>query len=74
MAGRGIKMERICTSSSTSSYPIEKVRYFPYPYQYIVNAGILRQNGDGFGQYPWVRIYLSFLNTMHSYKEYLLSI
>jgi len=37
MAGTGI-MAGICTS--------------PYPYPYPVNAGILRQNGDGFGQYP----------------------
>jgi len=40
-------MTRICTSS----YPIEKVGDSSYPYPYPVNAGILRQNGDGFGQY-----------------------
>jgi len=32
-----------------------------YPYPYLVNAGISRQNGDGFGQYPWGRVYLPSL-------------
>jgi len=35
----------IYSSSSPSPYPIEKIGDFPYP----VNAGISRQNGDGFG-------------------------
>jgi len=45
-------MAGICTSP----YPIEKVgdspRDSPYPYPYRVNAGILRQNGDEFEEYP----------------------
>jgi len=45
-------MAGICTSS----YPIEKVGDSPYPYPYpypnLVNAEILRQNGDRFEQYP----------------------
>ena len=50
MAGTGI-MAGICTSSSTSPSPIEKIgdSPYPYPYPYPVNAGIPRQNGDGFG-------------------------
>jgi len=65
MAGMGIMVE-ICTSPypSPSPSPIKKVGESPYPYPYPiekvgespypypVNAGILRQNGDGFGQYP----------------------
>jgi len=53
MAGTSI-MVGICTSPSPSPYPIEKIRDSPYPcpYAYLVNAGIFRQNGDGFGQYP----------------------
>jgi len=47
MVGTGI-MVGICTSS----YLIEKVENSPYPYPYPVNAGIPRQNGDEFGQYP----------------------
>jgi len=35
-----------------STYPIEKVRDFTYSYPYTVDAGIHRQNGDEFGQYP----------------------
>jgi len=46
-------MAGICTSTYPSPYPIEKVGDSPYPYAYPVNAGIPRQNGDGFGQYPW---------------------
>ena len=49
----------ICTSPSPSPYPNEKIGDFPYPYP--VNAGISRQNGDGFGQYPWGRVYLPSL-------------
>jgi len=56
-------MVGICTSSYTSPYPIEKVGDFPYSYPYPVNAGIPRQNGDGFGQHPRGRVYLPFLNT-----------
>jgi len=60
-------MTGICTSPypSPSPYPIEKVgdssypypiekvgdSSYPYPYPYSVNAGIPRQNGNGFGQY-----------------------
>jgi len=33
----------------------------PYPYPYPVYAGILRQNGDGFGQYLGGRVYLQSL-------------
>jgi len=50
-------MAGICTSP----YPIEKVGDSPYPYPYPVNAGIPRQNGDGFGQYPRGRVYLPSL-------------
>ena len=50
-------MAGICTSP----YPIEKVGDFPYPYPYPVNAGIPRQKGDGFGQYPRGRVYLPSL-------------
>jgi len=46
-----------------SSYPIEKVGDFLYPYPYPVNAGIPRQNGDRFGQYPQGRVYLPSLHT-----------
>jgi len=56
MAGTGI-MAGICTSL----YPTEKVGDSPYPYPYPVNAGIPRQNGDGFGQYPRERVYLPSL-------------
>ena len=49
-------MTRICISPYPSPYPTEKVGDFPYPYPYPVNAGILRQNGDGFGQYPRGRV------------------
>jgi len=48
MAGTGI-MAGIYSSSSPSPYPIEKIGDSPYPYPYPVNAGIPRQNGDGFG-------------------------
>jgi len=54
MAGTGI-MAGIY--SSPSPYPIKKIGDSPYPYP--VNAGIPRQNGDGFGQYPRRRVYLS---------------
>jgi len=54
-------MAGICTSPYPSPYPTEKVGYFPYPYPYPVNAGIPRQNGDGFGQYPQGRVYLPSL-------------
>jgi len=60
MAGMGI-MAGICTSPYPSPYPTEKVRDSPYPYAYPVNAGIPRQNGDGFGQYPRGRVYLPSL-------------
>jgi len=42
-------------------YPTEKVGDSPYPYPYPVNAGISRQNGDEFGQYPRGRVYLPSL-------------
>jgi len=45
-------MAGICTSPYPSPYPIKKVRDSPYPYPYRVNAGILRQNGDEFEEYP----------------------
>jgi len=50
-------MAGICTSS----YPIEKVGDSPYPYPYPVNAGIPRQNRDGFEQYPRGQVYLPSL-------------
>jgi len=61
MTGTGI-MAGICTSP----YPTEKVGDSPYPYPYPVNAGIPRQNGDGFGQYPRKRVYLPSLTTYGS--------
>jgi len=45
----------------TFSYPIEKVGDSPYPNPYPINAGIPRQNGDGFEQYPREQIYLPSL-------------
>jgi len=60
MAGTGI-MAGICTSSSPSLSPIEKIGDFPYPYPYPINAGIRRQNEDEFGQYLQKRVYLSSL-------------
>jgi len=69
MAWMGI-MAGICTSPSPSSYPIEKIRDFPYPYSYPINAGILRQNGDEFGQYPQGRVYLSSLLVREDCKSY----
>jgi len=56
--------------SSPSPYPIEKIGDSPYPiekigdspYPYPVNAGIPRQNGDGFGQYPRERVCLPSLS------------
>jgi len=59
MTGMGI-MTEICTSSSP--YPIEKIRDSLYPYPYPVNAGIPHQNMDEFGQYPWRRVYLPSLD------------
>ena len=52
-------MAEICTSPYPSPYPIKKFGDSPYPYP--VNAGIPRQNGDGFGQYLRGRVYLSSL-------------
>jgi len=63
MAGTGI-MAGICTSP----YPTEKVGDSPYPYPYPVNAGIPRQNGDGFGQYPRGRVYLPSLLVCKGYR------
>jgi len=60
MAGTGI-MAGIYSSPSPSPYPIEKIGDSPYPYPYPVNAGIPRQNGDGFGQYPRERVCLPSL-------------
>jgi len=54
-------MAGICASPYPSSYPIEKVGDSPYSYPYPVNAGILRQNKDGFGLYPRGQVYLSSL-------------
>jgi len=44
-------------------YPVEKVGDSPYPYLYLVNAGISRQNGDRFGQYPRGQVDFSSLVT-----------
>ena len=49
MAGMETGTGQICTSPYPSPNPIEKVGDSPYPYPYLVNAGILRQNRDGFG-------------------------
>ena len=54
-------MAGIYSSPFPSPYPIEKIGDSPYPYPYSVNAGIPRQNGDGFGQYPRGRVYLPSL-------------
>ena len=64
MAGTGI-MAGICTSPYPSPYPTKKVGDSPYPYPYLVNAGIPRQNGDEFGQYPWGWVYLPSLYRWH---------
>jgi len=50
-----------CTSPYLSLYPIEKVGDSPYPYSYLVNVGIPRQNENRFGKYPRGQIYLPFL-------------
>jgi len=69
MAETGI-VAGICTSPSSSPssspYPIEKIGDSPYPYPYPVNAGIFRQNGGEFGQYPRGRVYLPSLATSHN--------
>jgi len=69
MAGTCI-MTGICTFPYPSPYPTEKVgdSPYPYPYPYPVNAGIPRQNGDGFRQYPRGRVYLPSLHT-HVYES-----
>ena len=54
-------MAGIYSFPSSSSYPIKKIGDSPYPYPYPINAGISRQNGDGFGQYPRGRVYLPSL-------------
>jgi len=63
-------MAGICTSPYPSPYPTEKVGDSPYPYPYPVNAGIPRQNGDGFGQYPRGRVYLPSLVTTIGYTYF----
>ena len=68
MAGTSI-MAGICTSPYPSSYPTEKVGNSPYPYPYPVNSGISRQNGDGFGQYPRGRVYLSSLTVLTQLRK-----
>jgi len=66
MVGIGI-MAGICTSPSHPHTQLKKVGDSPYPYPYPVNAGILRQNDDGFGQYPQRRVYLpSLRHTIHN--------
>jgi len=45
----------------SSPFPIEKIGDSPYP----VNAGIPRQNGDRFGQYPRGQVYLPSLYICH---------
>ena len=64
MAGTGI-IAGIYSSPSPSPYLIKKIRDSPYLYPYLVNAGIPRQNRDGFGQYPRGRVYLPSLTTNH---------
>ena len=68
-------MAGICTSlypsTYPSPYPIKKVGDSPHPYPYPVNAGIPRQNGDGFGQYPRGRVYLSSLLIPYPLDKYL---
>ena len=68
MAGTGI-MTGICTSPYPSPYPTEKVGDSPYPYP--VNAGIPRQNGDRFGQYPRKWVYLPSLLPHLSCRGYI---
>jgi len=62
-------MAGICTSSYSSSYPIEKVgdSSYLYSYPYPVNIGIFRQNRKEYGQYPKKRVYLSSLVLITSY-------
>jgi len=67
-------MAGICTSPYPSPYPTEKVGDSPYPYPYPVNAGISRQNGDGFGQYPRGRVYLPSLVAVEVYYLFILFI
>ena len=66
MVGTSI-MAGIYSSPSPSPYPypIEKIGDSPYPYPYPVNAGIPRQIGDGFGQYPRGWVYLPSLSLPH---------
>ena len=61
MAGTSI-MVGICTSSSPSPYPIEKIGDSPYPYPYPVNAMIR----NGFGQYSRSQVYLSMKPPLYS--------
>jgi len=61
-------MAEICTSPYPSSYPIEKAGDSQYPYSYSVNAGIPRQNGNGFEQYSRRHIYLSSLQALDFLK------
>jgi len=63
-------MAGIYSSSSSSPDPIEKIGDSPYPYPYEVNAGIPRQNGDGFGQYPRGWVYLPSLVRTSIMTEY----
>jgi len=56
----GMKTGQIYTSSL---YLIENIGNSSYPYLYLVNARILRKNGDRFRQYSRIRIYLSSLLT-----------
>jgi len=67
MAGTGIIAGIYSSPSpSPSPYPIKKIGDYPYPYPYPVNAGIPRQNGDGFGQYPRGQVYLPSLYVLNS--------
>ena len=66
-------MVGICSSPYPSPFPTEKIGDSPYPYPYPVNAGIPRQNGNGFGQYSRERIYLSSPIKTNSYIQLLKS-
>jgi len=61
MVGVGSRTEQICTSSSQSPYPIERVGYSPYTYLYPVNVEIFHLNENVFGQYLEGQVYFPSL-------------
>jgi len=53
MASKGMGTGRGWICISSSPYPIKKFGYFPY--LYLVNAGIVRQNKNEFENFSWGR-------------------